>query len=136
MGSIFHRLSWLTAKKNPLPHSNVAKLAERIFLFRDAFCVLVFALIRIHLRVILHVFWHIVFMKNGFDGTFRNTGFTVDAFVGMNIDHLVFTDFIKTFDWANDNAISVATAITRFGNNVSHDVFLSIPNSKAPKLKN
>lgn len=52
--------------------------------------------------------WHIVFIENGFDRALRNTGFTVDAFIGMNVDHI--SILIKTIGWANLQASLVFAA--------------------------
>lgn len=52
--------------------------------------------------------WHIVFIENGFDRALRNTGFTVDAFIGMNVDHI--SILIKAITWANLQASLVFAA--------------------------
>ena len=52
--------------------------------------------------------WHIVFIENGFDRALRNTGFTVDAFIGMDVDHIGI--LIKAIGWANLQASLVLAA--------------------------
>ncbi len=52
--------------------------------------------------------WHIVFIENGFDRALRNTGFTVDAFIGMDVDHVGI--LIKAITWANLQASLVFAA--------------------------
>lgn len=52
--------------------------------------------------------WHIVFIENGFDRALRNTGFAVDAFIGMNVDHIGI--LIKAITWANLQASLVFAA--------------------------
>jgi hypothetical protein len=43
--------------------------------------------------------WHIVFIENGFDRALWNTGFAVDAFIGVDVDHIGI--LIKAITWAN-----------------------------------
>jgi len=62
---------------------------------------------------------YVVFMENRFHRTFRNTRFTVNAFFGVNINHLL--AFIETLYRANDNTIGVLTCKTWFANYVGHE---------------
>ena len=63
--------------------------------------------------------WHIVFIENGFDGALRNTGFTVDAFIGMDVDHIGI--LIKAITWANLQASLVFAAFARFSHDHRHN---------------
>jgi hypothetical protein len=62
--------------------------------------------------------WHIVFIENGFDRALRNTGFTVDAFIGMNVDHIGI--LIKAITWANLHASLIFAAFARFSHDHRH----------------
>lgn len=62
---------------------------------------------------------YIVFIKNGFDRALRDTGFTVDAFIGMDVDH--FGILIKAIGWANLQASLVFTAFARFSHYHRHN---------------
>ena len=63
--------------------------------------------------------WHIVFIENGFDRALRNTGFTVDAFIGMDVDHIGI--LIKAITWANLQASLVFAAFARFSHDHRHN---------------
>jgi hypothetical protein len=67
---------------------------------------------------IFPLFGQVVFVEDGFDRTFGDAGFAVDAFIGMNVED--FFSFIETFDWANHDAIGVFAPEARLGDNVSH----------------
>jgi hypothetical protein len=48
-------------------------------------------------------------MENSFDRALRNAGFTVDALIGMNVDHIGI--LIKALTWANLQTSLVFAAI-------------------------
>jgi hypothetical protein len=58
-------------------------------------------------------------MENGFNRAFRNTGFTVDAFIGMNVDHIRI--LIKALAWANTQASLIFAAFARFSHDHRHN---------------
>lgn len=64
-------------------------------------------------------------MKNRLDRTFRHAGFAIDAFIRMDVKHLL--GFIKTLDRTHNDAIRVLARETWLANNVSHD--FSLPTS-------
>jgi len=61
---------------------------------------------------------HIVFVENGFDRALRNAGLTVDAFIGMNVDH--FGILIKALTRANLQASLVFAAFARLSYDHRH----------------
>ena len=61
---------------------------------------------------------HIVFIENGFDRALRNTGFTVNAFIGMDVDHI--SILIKAIGWANLQASLVFAAFARLSYDHRH----------------
>jgi hypothetical protein len=62
---------------------------------------------------------HIVFIENGFDRALGNTGFTVNAFIGMDVDHIGI--LIKTINRANLQASFIFTAFARFSHDHRHN---------------
>ena len=68
------------------------------------------------------LFRQVVFVENGFDRTLRDAGFTIDAFIRVNVEHL-FT-LVKAFDRAHDHAVGVLAGKAGFGNDMSHGVNL------------
>ncbi len=58
-------------------------------------------------------------MENGFDRALRNTGFTVDAFLRMNVDHVRI--FIKALAGANLQASLIFAAFARFSHDHRHN---------------
>jgi hypothetical protein len=64
------------------------------------------------------LFRNVVFVEDGFDGTFRDAGFAVDALVGMDVENQF--AFVETLDGANDDAIGVLAIEARFANDMSH----------------
>ena len=60
-------------------------------------------------------------MEDRFDRAFRHAGFAIDAFIGMNVEHLL--PFVKAFHRAHHNAIGVFTGKARLANYVSHVFF-------------
>jgi hypothetical protein len=73
-------------------------------------------------------------MENRLHGTFRDACFTVDALLGVDVQHL-FT-FVKALDWANDNAICISAADAGLSNNVGHGLkpfFRSLSDRKFQK---
>jgi hypothetical protein len=72
----------------------------------------------------LLVLGHIVLMENGLDGAFGNASFAIDAFIRVDVKHLL--TFIKAFDGAYDDAVGVFAAEAGLSNNVSHWRVLSL----------
>jgi eukaryotic-like serine/threonine-protein kinase len=62
---------------------------------------------------------HIVFKENGFDRAFRNTGFTVNAFIGMDVDHVCV--LIETITWTNLQASLILAAFAWFSHDHRHN---------------
>lgn len=73
----------------------------------------------IQLRVRLPLVRQIIFMKDRLDRTLWHTSFTIDALFRMDVEHLF--AFIEALHRANDNAIGIPAAVTRFGDNVGHE---------------
>jgi len=61
-------------------------------------------------------------MENCLDRAFSYAGLTVNAFVGMDVDHCFI--FVETFYRANDNAIRVLAVMTGMADNMGHCVSL------------
>ena len=55
-------------------------------------------------------FRHVVFVENGFHGTFGHTGLTIDTFVRMDVKHLL--AFVEALYRANDHTIGVLAGET------------------------
>ena len=66
----------------------------------------------------LLVFGHVVLVKDGFDGTFGDAGFAVDALIRMDVENLL--AFIEALDRANNYAVGVLAAEAGLANNVGH----------------
>ena len=66
----------------------------------------------------LPIFGKIIFVENCLNRTLWNTRLTVNAFIWMNVNHLV--TFIKAFDRANNNTVCVLTGEAGFGNDMRH----------------
>lgn len=62
----------------------------------------------------------IVFVENGFDRAFGHTRLTVDAFIGVDEQHLL--PFVEAFDGAHHDAVGVFAGETRLGNDVGHSI--------------
>lgn len=62
---------------------------------------------------------HIVFIKNGFDRALRNTGFTVDTFIWVDVDHV--RVFVEAIAWANLQASLIFAAFARFSHDHRHN---------------
>ncbi len=75
--------------------------------------------VRVHLNVVFPFGGHVVLVKNGFHGAFRDASFAVDALFGVDVEHLF--ALIKALDRANNYAIGVSATNTGLGNNVGHD---------------
>lgn len=73
---------------------------------------------RVHLNVVFPFGGHVVLVKNGFDGAFRDASFAIDALLGVDVEHLF--ALIKALDRANNYAIGVSATNTGLGNNVGH----------------
>jgi hypothetical protein len=57
-------------------------------------------------------------MENGLDRAFRNARFAVDAFIGMDVNHLL--ALVETLHGANYDAIGVLTTEAGLGNHMCH----------------
>src|ERR1044072_4113507 len=68
----------------------------------------------------LLVFRQVVFMENGFHGTFRHARFTVDALIGVDVQHLL--TLVKALDRADNDTVGVLASKTRLSNYVSHEL--------------
>jgi hypothetical protein len=62
-------------------------------------------------------------MENGLNRALGNACLTIDALIGMDVEHLF--PFVEALYGANNDAIGIAAAYARLGNNVSHDENLS-----------
>lgn len=62
---------------------------------------------------------HIVFVENSFDGALRNTGFTVDAFIWVDVDHVGV--FVEAIAWANLQASFIFAAFAWFSHDHRHN---------------
>lgn len=62
---------------------------------------------------------NIVFVENGFDGALRNTGFTVDTFIWMDVDHV--RVFVEAIAWANLQASFIFAAFAWFSHDHRHN---------------
>jgi len=63
-------------------------------------------------------FREVVFMEDRLDGAFGDARFAVDAFIRVDVQHLL--AFIETLDRADNNAIGVFAAEAGLSNNVGH----------------
>src|SRR5690606_976929 len=61
---------------------------------------------------------HIVLVVDRLDGAFGHTGFTVDAFIRMDVQHLF--AFVEAFHRADDHTVGVLTTVTGLGNHMRH----------------
>ena len=91
-------------------------VSERLFLFCDDFAL--FGLRRIQFDVALPFLGNIVFVKNCFHGTLWNASFAIDAFLRVDVQHLI--AFVETLYGADDNAISVFASRAGLGNYMCH----------------
>jgi hypothetical protein len=73
------------------------------------------------------IFGDVVLMENRFHRTFRNACFAVNAFIRVDIEHLL--AFVEALHWANHDAVGVLARKTRLTNNVGHT-------TRLPKTKN
>ena len=95
------------------------RICQRLFLFRNDWagqCEF-----GIQLGVSVPLFGQVVFVEDRFDGTFRDAGFAVDAFIWMDVQHRF--ALVKTLDRTNDDTVGVFAVKTRFGNDVGHVMF-------------
>jgi hypothetical protein len=102
------------------------RVSQRLLLFGDDFA------LRRHLRIQFNEAFplsrNIVLMENGLDRALGDASLAIDALIGMDVEHLF--PFVEALYGANNNAIGIAAAYARLGNNVSHDENLSneLPN--------
>jgi len=61
---------------------------------------------------------HIVFVENGLDRALGNTGFAVDAFIGMDVNHIGVS--IQAIAGANLQARLIFAAFARFSHDHRH----------------
>jgi DNA-directed RNA polymerase specialized sigma24 family protein len=62
---------------------------------------------------------HLVFIENGFDRALRNTGFTVDTFNWVDVDHV--RVLVEAIAWANLQASFIFAAFARFSHDHRHN---------------
>jgi hypothetical protein len=91
-------------------------IGQGLFAFGDAGAL--WGHLGVELDVFLHLSGNVVFMKNGFDRALGDTGFAVDAFIRVDVEHGF--PFVEAFYGANNNAIRISAAITGLGDDVSH----------------
>ena len=60
----------------------------------------------------------VVFVEDCLDRTLGHARLAVDAFVGVDVEHLV--PFVEAFDGADDYAVGVLASETRLGDDVRH----------------
>lgn len=92
-------------------------IGQRLLLFRDNLRLR--SHFRVHFDVVFPLVRHIVLVENRFYRAFGNTRFTIDALLGMDVQHLL--PFVKALDRANNYTIRVSAAYAWLGNNVRHD---------------
>jgi hypothetical protein len=97
-------------------------LAERFLLLRDIRQIARGAFFHVHGDIRMPFFGNIVLMEDRFYGTFRNAGFAVDAFIGIDEQHGLI--FVEALDGTNDHAIGVFAVITWFADDVRHALLL------------
>src|SRR5258708_900053 len=78
----------------------------------------------VELRVFLPFLGKVVFVEDGFDGTLGNARLTVNALLGVDVQHRL--PLIEALYRAHDDAIRVFAIETRLGYDVSHYSFLSL----------
>jgi len=61
-------------------------------------------------------------MENGFHGAFGDAGLAIDAFIRMDVEHLL--PFIEALNGADDDTVGVLAGETGFRNDMSHGVYL------------
>ena len=83
-------------------------ISQWFFLFSDYLAIAGLGLGGVQFEVTLPFFGQIVLMENGFHWAFWNTGFAVNAFLRVDIQHLV--AFVEAFYGAYDYAIGVFTS--------------------------
>src|SRR5690242_1458204 len=66
----------------------------------------------------LLVLGDVVLVEDGLNRTLGNAGFAVDAFIRMDVEHLL--PFVEALDRANDHAIGVFAAEASLDDNMSH----------------
>jgi hypothetical protein len=89
---------------------------QRFFLFRDDRAL--GGHFGIEFDEALPIFGDIILVEDGLDGAFRDAGFAVDAFVGVDVQNLI--PFVKTLDGADHYTISVLATETWFAHDMSH----------------
>lgn len=89
---------------------------QRLFALSDV--LRVFAFVSVDLNVFFLALRKVVFVEDRFDGTFRNTGFTINALIRVDVEHCF--AFVETFDGADNDAVSVSAAVAGLGNYVCH----------------
>ena len=100
-----------------MPHGDThSALANGVFLFGDAGGL--GGEFGVELGEGLPLFGEIVFVEDGFDGALRNAGFAVDAFFGVDVEHLL--PFVEALNRANGDAIGVLATKAGLGNDVGH----------------
>ena len=98
--------------------SRTLLVCQWLFFLSDDWAFARFRLLGIQFQIALPFIRHVIFMKDSFNRTLRNACFAVNAFLGVDVEHLV--ALVETFHGANDDAISVFASVAWLGNDVSH----------------
>jgi hypothetical protein len=104
-------------------------VGERFFLLSDHVAFARFGFGGVELQIALPLIRQIVLVKDCFDRAFGHTRFAVDALFRVDVQHLV--TLVETLYGANDHAISVFASRARLGNDVRHDLDLSLQSGSA-----
>lgn len=96
-------------------------VGQRLFLFGNHFAPL--SHFSIHFDVFFPLFRNIVLVENSLDGAFWHACLAVNAFFGMDVQHLF--PFVEAFHWANYHTIRISASKTGLRNNVRHYLFLN-----------
>jgi hypothetical protein len=91
-------------------------VSQRSFLLSNHFTLL--RHFRVQLKIVLPFRGQVIFVENGLYGAFRHTSFAVDAFFGMNVQHLL--PLIEALHRANHYAVGISAAFAGLRYDVSH----------------
>ena len=99
----------------------VARLAlERVFLFGDHRTLGAF--LGVQGRELFPLVGEVVFVKDRLDGALRHASFTVDALVGVDVQHL--RPFVETINRAHDDTVGILAVEAGLSDDVSHSRLL------------
>ncbi len=62
--------------------------------------------------------WHVAFVKDRFDGTFRDTGFAINARFGIDVKLPIV--FVKALHRTYNHAVRVLAIMTGFADDIGH----------------